>query len=294
MTKRPGPINAKNIFIERLIRIDSPPKSALDWLIEIIQLENWYSTESEAAEVAEKWMEQFLRLLQQEHRELYELGRVIKFTFNSSSDYILQGSAYVEPRDNDNVKDAKLRQMSFDNFKKALIHLHPREFEALCVGILKELGVENPTLTPYSADEGIDFFGKLHMKKLIFPNSVFPGIQHQLSVWIVGQAKHYKNNTVSTFEIRDLVGAVELAKGKAFGSAGEKYRELNMRVCDPVTYLFITTGAMTENSWRLIRNSGVAGMDGEMVASFLADRCIGVRDGTYSDESFHGWLRKLT
>jgi hypothetical protein len=90
--------------------------------------------------------------------------------------------------------------------------------------------------------------------------------------------------------LRDLVGAVELAKGKAFGSAGEKYKDLHLRACDPVFYLFITTGSMTENSWRLIKHSGVAGMDGAMVASFLADRGIGMEGGTFNNLRFRQWL----
>lgn len=123
-------------------------------------------------------------------------------------------------------------------------------------------------------------------------NEIFPGVRRQLSAWMIGQAKHYSTGDVSTFEIRDLVGAIELAKGQAFGAAGEKYADLDLRVCDPVFYLFFTTGRITLNSWRLLAKSGVAGMDGSMVASFLADHAIGSHNGTFQDYLLKKWIAR--
>lgn len=148
-------------------------------------------------------------------------------------------------------------------------------------------------LTAFSADEGIDFYGRLHLEKLILPRAAFPGWQRQLSVWMVGQAKHYFEGKVSTPAIRELVGAVMLASKHAFGSADDKYQELTIRACDPVFYLFFTTGRLTSNSWKLLDRSGAIGMDGEMLGSFLADRGVGMEAGRFDRALFDSWLSNL-
>ena len=81
-----------------------------------------------------------------------------------------------------------------------------------------------------------------------------------------------------------------VSKAQAYGSGDEKYGDLNIRACDPVFFLFFTTGRMTTNSWTLLDRSGVIGMDGEMVAAFLADHGIGLLDGKFDKEKFKIWL----
>lgn len=157
--------------------------------------------------------------------------------------------------------------------------------------MLHTIGLDEPKITQYATDEGIDFYGKLNLKRFVFADAFFPGIQHQLSMWMIGQAKHYNKGKVSTPEIRDLVGAIELARGKAFGATGERYADLNLRVCDPVFYLFFTTGRMSANTWRLLDRSGVAGMDGDMVASLLADQAIGTQDEAFDAHLLIEWIK---
>src|SRR5437764_355349 len=85
-----------------------------------------------------------------------------------------------------------------------------------------------------SHDDGIDFYGRLRLESLLLPEVRFPGLQKQLTIWIVGQAKHYQAIQVATPDIRDLVGAVVLARGNAYGSGTNKYSDLAIRPCDPV------------------------------------------------------------
>jgi restriction endonuclease Mrr len=154
--------------------------------------------------------------------------------------------------------------------------------------------VERAVVTSYSADEGIDFYGRWPLERHIFPEDIFPTLQRQLSVWMVGQAKHYKATQVSTPDLRGLVGAVTLARGKAFGSGlPDKYQDLNLKPCDPVFCLFFTTGQISSDGWRLLHRSGVVGMDGEMVAAFLADRDIGVKEGSFDAVAFSIWLKQV-
>jgi hypothetical protein len=91
-----------------------------------------------------------------------------------------------------------------------------------------------------------------------------------------------------------LVGAVELAKGRAFSAGNdEKYADLKIRVCDPVFYLFVTTGYLSGYSWRLLKSSGVVGMDGEMIAALLADCAAGLTNQGVTDVALKQWCTNL-
>ncbi|MGB7208062.1 MAG: hypothetical protein WBD27_05320 [Pyrinomonadaceae bacterium] len=177
---KPGPNSAKQLFLEA-IRIDEGPRAAVEWLVSICLEQSWCGDEAEAREKAEKWQEPFLTLLRNEIREYRSVGRFVRFDFNSSSDYYLQGCAFQEPRDDPGVKEAKSRRSRYEDYRIALRDLTPREFEGLCVGVIGVLGVENPVTTSYSADEGIDFYGRLRLEQFILPGHHFKGVQQQLS-----------------------------------------------------------------------------------------------------------------
>lgn len=178
-------------------------------------------------------------------------------------------------------------------YSAALAALSPSEFEVLCAGVLSLLGVERVKVTPHGADEGIDFYGVVRgqgLPRLGFDGAVFE-LSQQVSIWLLGQAKHYSKSRVATPDLRQLVGSVELARSRVYSSSKPKYEDLRIRVCDPVLMLFFTTGTVTSAGWRLAETSGVVALDGEMVASFLAENEIGVEDGGYSDAAFYTWLQ---
>ena len=287
---KPGPSLAKSILLASM-GVDESPRSARDWLVSISLSQQWHSNDSDASEAAEKWEKPFLHLLRLELSGLNELGRFSPFDFNSSSPYLIQGSAFIEPRDDAETKASKRRRAQHNTYATALTRLSPRDFEALCAGLLQSLGVHEPVLTPYSADEGIDFYGEWRPGGDQSSGIASAWVQRQLSAWMLGQAKHHSVGRVSTFEIRELVGAVELAKGSAYASASEKYADLRLRVCDPVFYLFFTTGRISSASWRLIASSGIAAMDGSTIANFLAERSIGAdQSGVFQEDAFARWI----
>jgi hypothetical protein len=205
---------------------------------------------------------------------------------------MLQGAAFIEPKDPASVRQSKKQIAYFEEYVTALGDLSPRDCEVLCTRVLELLGVQQPTLTQFSADEGVDFFGQLRLSEFLAPDLVTPNIEKQLSVWIVGQAKHYKASKVATFDVRELVGAVELAKAKAFSSKSDKYPELNIRASDPVFSLFMTTGKISSSTWTLLRNSGVVGMDGQMVAAFLARHGVCTSSGRFRKSDLSRWLKR--
>jgi hypothetical protein len=205
---------------------------------------------------------------------------------------MIQGAAYEEPRDSVALKQAKGKRRRFSEYVSALRGLDPRDFEAVCVGILAAFGVVDPVLTQYSADEGIDFYGHLKLKGVVFVDDLLPSVSEQMGIWLVGQAKHYQRSHISTFEVRDLVGAVSLAHARAFGGSTSKYRDLQIRPCDAVFYLIFSTGQMSRATWALVTKSGVIAMDGDMVATFLADRGIGVEGGRFSTRKLRTWIAR--
>lgn len=290
---RPGPSAASKVLPE-LINVSDPPRSAKEWLVDICMRKGWAEHESEALEQTERWRDAFLQYLTRDLNELRKLGRFSYFEFNSSSPYYIQGSAFVEPKDAEDLASAKRRRARFEDYVEVLEGLSPDDFELLCTGILRILGVKKPRKTPYSADEGIDFYGRLDLEGIILENSLLPSVDKQLSSWMIGQAKHYQSIPVSTPDIRDLVGAVELARGRAFasGDVENKYRDLAIGVCDPVFYLFFTTGRITIDGWKLLDVSGTVGMDGHMLAAFLADHGVGIdRENNFNSGLFVEWIK---
>src|SRR5947208_5289584 len=144
--------------ISSRIKISAPPRSVAQWCADISLDLAWYASPSEALEAAEKWAPQVRSLLRRELGELNRLGRFATYAFNSSSTDLVQGAAFIEPSDSGAVKAAKTKRTHFDSYLTALRELTPREFEMLCAGVLNLLGVREPVLTPYSADEGLDFY----------------------------------------------------------------------------------------------------------------------------------------
>ena len=285
----PRASTAVRVFLE-VVDIAAVPRPAVEWLTDISIAQGWLSSRAEAREWAERVELRFLDALRLEHSELTKLGRFAPFAFNSSSGYMLQGCAFIEPRDSEEVKEAKTRRARFSDYVRALQLLGPRDFEALCAGVLELVGVGRPRLTPMSGDEGIDFYGQLRLEDRIFPHDIYPTIQKQLTVWMIGQAKRYEATRVSTPDIRELVGSIQLARSRAYADGPEKYADLQVRLCDPVFYLFFTTGQLSADSWRLLERSGVVAMDGQMLASFLADREIGIASGEFDDAKFQEWV----
>lgn len=288
---RQGP-HAVSEYIHLSIPLDYNPTHVREMTAQVILDRNWANSQAEAFEIADTWAPRVLRYLQREVSALAEMGRISRLTFNSSSDYLIQGVCFIERKDSPETRASKIRRLQADSYYEALSTLTPTEFETLCGKIIGLLGIENPVVTKSSADEGIDFWGRLTLGSMFFPQDLSPTIQKQLSVWLVGQAKHYQKIVSGTSEIRELVGAVALGRTSTFGSKTSPHPELIIRASDPVFTVFITTGQFSSYAWRLINRSGVIGMDGEMVAAFLADRNAGQLGEHFEVGKFLQWLNE--
>jgi hypothetical protein len=287
---QPGPAAAVKV-LQSVVAVSTPPMPAREVLVKVCIQQAWFGTPSEAEEAAERWEKAFLKYLRRELSEANRYARICLFDFNSAGTDLVQGAAFVEGTEPEAVQELKRRRGTFALYVAAMEGLSPDDFEALSRGMLHEIGVADPVVTQHSDDAGIDFYGRL---TILQPDPSRPaalsGIYQRLQVWMVGQSKHYQETNTGTPDIRAIVGAVELARGKAYGSVGDKYPDLAIRVCDPVFYLFFTSGKISRDGWRLLDQSGVVGMDGNMVAMFLADHGVGWKDDQFVDEEFAKWV----
>jgi hypothetical protein len=286
---RPGPASISKI-ITSIINLDAHPRPVVDLITDIILTEGWEENQTMAIEKAENWEANVLKRLEYERNELLEIGHPPRYTFNSSSSYMIQGSCFIEPIDLPEVIESKTKRLRSDDYYNAILDISTIQFEQLCGRIIELLGVEKPVVTRRTSDEGIDFYGKLSLESIFYPRDLYPTIQKHLSIWLVGQAKQYIKLQPSTQEIRELVGSVMLARTNVFGSLNHPYRNLNIRVSDPIFTILISTSSFSANALRLLKRSGVIGMDGNMVAAFLADREVGLIDGHFDKNCFVNWI----
>lgn len=290
---RPGP----TLAARRLRDSMSPtahPLPAVEWLTRICVSEGWFDSEANAREAAERWEADFLQTLRSELSDLNDLGRPAPYTFNPSSDYMIQGAALELPSDSQADVAWKRRRARLADYAAALRGLSPQDFEALCAGILELIGVADPTCTPYVADQGIDFYGKLPLERWVLPEDLSPTLQKQMSMWLIGQAKHVGGSPVGTSTIRELVGAVQLARSRAFSGTRTTFGDLEVRPCDAVVCALFTTGGVSTHVWRLIQRSGVLAMDGEMLAAFMAEQEVGVdTDAGFSPDGLARWVSRF-
>jgi hypothetical protein len=63
-----------------------------------------------------------------------------------------------------------------------------------------------------------------------------------------------------------------------------------MRRFDPVFYLFFTTGAISRDGWKIIKEGGLVGLEGSAIAALLADHSIGVSDGKFDLTEAQAWV----
>ena len=285
---RPGPVLiVRNLLSE--FPITAAPRDLRSIIRDIVLEKGWEAHSTVALERAETWEGGVQDRMTLELNELQRLGRPARIAFNSSSDELVQGACFVEPGDSPEVAEQKRRRSRLGDYLEIIRGLTPDQFELLCGKVIGLLGVDSPRVTRRSGDEGIDFYGRILGESVFFPKDLQPTIQRQLSIWIVGQAKQYLKTQAGTPEVRDIVGAVTLGRGSAAFGDSPIFPDLKIRVSDPVFTLLVTGGTLSSHAWKLLDRSGVIGIDGEILAAFLADRDPGLGDDPTREE-FLAWL----
>ena len=283
-----GPADAAR-SIENTVEVDMAPRLLTGLIVDAIT-KSGFVGEMPAEELAEVWVPKVKSRLNQMIEAAKEHAKFLRVTLNSTNDDYVQGSCFVEPVDDATIAHAKRKRAKLLRYVDEFEAINPNEFERLCGRTLSLFQVEEEFVTRSSADQGIDFFGRVPVGEILKPAVIEPGPDQFFKVWLVGQAKHYQATQVSTKDIRELVGSVALAKSKVFAGKTDPLSSLEMRICDPVVYLFFSTGTITRDARDLLTKAGVVAMDGLQLAMFLADHGVGLESDEFSKDVFRDWL----
>lgn len=229
----------------------------------------------QAAEVADREFKPARARLQRMAEEYIRDGRSSTWTFSDDDPESIQGVAFTLASDDEAMIVSKKRLGARASAVAAMASLTPTQFENLCKLVLEQMGVEDQGITPYRSDQGIDFYGRLRTSSPLLDVPLYPPVLRNLRMWLIGQAKHYQDGQVATFELRDLVGATALARAKAYSLAGDRYPALEILPADPVISIFLTSGRISSEARMLGRRSGVILMDGDAIVHLLTHAGIG-------------------
>jgi len=208
---------------------------------------------------------------------------------------IVAGSCHVLPIDAAQVSSIKLQRIFAGSIHSAMRALSFSDFEKFGSRVLSEIGAKDSFVTPHGGDQGIDFFGMFSVGQLHNVPSPFLKLAHDVLVSFAGQAKHYPNRSVGPDVVRELIGAVSLARTKTFSKPGlDMFHDLTLKPFSPLVTLLFTTGEITSGAAELADSAGIIARSGEQLAVFLADRGVGVvhteQGATFSLEAFTRWL----
>jgi hypothetical protein len=283
-----GPSLAAEL-VHTAVSVVSAPRKTRSVLLDVILSQGW-ATGTEAEDKADLWLPRFKRRLRFTIEQSVEEGQYRSFAFNSSGDDYIQGYCFAEPGDPPEIIEAKGKRANTLHIHQHVAGITPAAFESLSGGVLKLLGVKEPKVSRRSADQGVDFYGRVHFGDIVKPALLDAGAEKHFYVWLVGQSKHYPESRVSTHEIRELVGSVQLARAKVFAGTTDPLEDLAAKVCDPVFYLFFTSGRFTRDSKDILSRSGVLSFNGLQIAQFLADHGVGLSGGAFDPRAFDAWL----
>lgn len=285
----PGPFAAVKYIIEQH-PVTAPPRRVVEVVADVVLDKQWETHRTFALEKAELWSSRVIARLRQTVNDLERAGRPARVTFNSSNRELIQGACFIEPFDSIEVQEQKRRRSLLGAYQAVIRELNPDEFELLCRRLIELLGVDSSHLTRAVGDDGIDFYGRIRGGSVFSPKDLQPTVQRQLSIWLVGQAKQYIDYQAGTPGVRNLVGAVMLGRSGVISTNESAFPDLDIRVCDPVFSILVTGGTLSSRAWNLLDKSGVVGIDGELLAAFIADREPGLVPEP-EPSSFRQWLR---
>jgi len=169
------------------------------------------------------------------------------------------------------------------------------QFEQFGAAVLKELGVKNLHITPHGNDQGIDFYGNFSFGQLVDAPAPFFRLAHDVTLAFAGQAKHYPTRSVGPEVVRELVGAISLARTKTYSSETiDLFEDVEIKPFSPLVALLFTTGELTSGTVQLSAAAGIVAKSGRQLALYLADRGVGIEKTTsgktFEPNLFHNWL----
>ena len=208
---------------------------------------------------------------------------------------VVHGSLLVFPDDDSSTISAKTSRLQSQEICSAIQSLSFDEFERFGKAVLRELGCPLPMVTKHSGDQGIDFYGDTSIGQLLGEPKDTKRLLHSARMVIVGQAKHYPNRSIGPREVRELVGALSLARTSTFSKQGlDLLDEVDLRPNTPTLAVLFSTGEFTAGARHLATEAGLVLYSGSQLAVFLADCQVGINgsgaDSKFDAAVFRAWM----
>jgi hypothetical protein len=172
-----------------------------------------------------------------------------------------------------------------------------QQFERFGAAVLRELGAKNPKVTAHAGDQGIDFYGELSVGEVQGAPPGFFRLAHDAKLAFAGQAKHYPTRAIGPDVVRELVGAISLARTRTFSKATiDLFEDIDLKPFSPISALLFTTGELSTGALQLAAEAGVIARSGQQLAVFLADRGVGMvgrdEEVKFDARAFADWLAR--
>lgn len=247
-----------------------------------------------AAEEAEKLEPKVAALIGRTQSDFERRGLVPALSLVGASGRYVSGSCWIAPSDSPEISAAKLRRLNIDALHQAIRGLTFSQFEAFGARVIAELGAQTVRVTTHSSDQGLDFYGTLSLGPALGAQPGLLQLAHDVRLHFAGQAKHYPDRAVGPEVVRELVGAISLARYRVFSADTDLFDDLELQAFNPLLALLFTTGKFTRGAIELATRSGIVARSGEQLAVFLADRGVGMIAGpsgpVFNHDEFFRWL----
>lgn len=248
-----------------------------------------------ASEKASEFLPKIKKIITDRHSKCEDKGTSAALTITGSVGDVVCGAYHIMALDDVPTTRAKKNRAYVNDLHTALKNLTFSEFEKFGKRILFELGAGYAKVSPHSNDQGIDFFGKFNFGEFHGLPKPFYKLAHDVNLLFAGQAKHYPNAALGPNIVRELIGAVSLARTKTHSKDGlDLFQDLEIRPFSPVVALLFTTGNLSSGAVHLAASAGMIAKDGKQLAAFLADQGVGIVDdpgGSRFDKAqFCSWL----
>ncbi len=279
--------------IEVAIGIQGPPRG----LREVLEQEmhaHFQQLPIRAAEQAERMEERVRQRIHEKQQELEEVGAIPVVIIHHANQRRVMGSCWVGPTDTEALAKAKQARVHVQQILATMRALTPDQFERFGSRILRELGAEQVQVTRRSGDNGVDFYGFLSLGGIMQHPPAICQLAHNIQLLFAGQAKHYPDNPIGPATIREMIGAISLARYQVYSSEPDFFEEFKILPFNPLIALLFTTGRFTRGAKEIAESAGIIARSGEQLATFLADRNVGmvIQDGvtTFLRKRFEEWL----
>ena len=291
-------MNHKKVLekLELMIGLGGSPVSTRIALEKVL-IDHFARPAIQAAESADRLVGRITALIETTASAHQKEGTIATLCLVGSAQDMVAGSCYVLQSDGQDIRQAKINRLGAQQLLAAIRGLTFNHFEKFGAKVLKELGAQKIKVTPQSNDQGIDFYGVLNLGELQQAPPAFFALTHDVEIRFAGQAKHYPDRSVGSAAIRELVGAISLARHRAFSAkvGDDLFEDFGLKPFNPLLALLFSTGEITTGAKSLASNAGLIVKSGVQIAVFLADKGVGMtvdQQGVaiFDQGAFDAWL----